>query len=164
MTLMETVVCAAITVVTIGGIAVMTTQARMMAQVAKENAAATHLLESRAEQLRNAKWSNLTSGTYIRDSLLSVTTLAASQAPLGNVIETVDMNAYPTAVTAAEVVVVRSGSTGAVTLTSAGNGTLTSGSSVRVDLTVQWTRLNNKASRTVMKSMVIANGGINGTQ
>jgi len=125
-----------------------------------ESNAASRVLNGRAEQLRASTWDQITSNTFITGSILSVAPDVGGD--LGGLVETIYITAYPTpSPEPAPVRITRSNTSGAVTVISAGDGTMNAQSSIRIDLTASWTAKGG-AARLRQISMIVGNGGITG--
>jgi prepilin-type N-terminal cleavage/methylation domain-containing protein len=89
----------AITVSVLFGLAAFATNERLLVglRTQRESAAATMMLQERMETLRALTFYNLTDSNYILTSLLadSSKTPTNSEAPLGNLTETITISAYP---------------------------------------------------------------------
>jgi hypothetical protein len=112
---------------------------------------ATQSLQDRAEQLRNCTWSQLTDASYIQSSVLNSSTNGIQN--LGQVTETVTVNAYPTALNPPNSVVRSNGSPSTVS----SNAAIANGDMVRVDIVLAWTRLGNRARTKAMTTVIAKN-------
>jgi len=157
-------VAAALMALTLSGVCMMNARALALVVATKENVAAVRVLEDRAEQIRSAKWTQITDPAYLRDTLLSNYggTMTTSESVLGTLTETIDVFSYPLqARDASTITVTRNCSTGVVVATATGNQTMPAKSAVVIDITATWSRGNgNGVARSVMKSMVVSNNGI----
>ena len=111
---------------------------------------AAQSLQDRTEQLRKCTWAQVTSASYIQSSILNSATNAAQN--LGQLTETVTVNAYPTALNPAISVVRTSG--GASTVSS--NASIANGDMVRVDIALTWSAGLGGRTRTQTATTVIA--------
>lgn len=86
----------AISVSVLFGLAAFATNERLLLTLRsqREAAAATMMLQERMETLRGMTFSNLKDSSYIGSNLINSKT--TSEAPLGNVSETITVSAYPT--------------------------------------------------------------------
>ena len=125
-----------------------------------ESNAASRVLNGRAEQIRAATWTQVTSSDFFATSILSVK--ADSGGDLGALVETIDVIAFPTPATASPALqITRNNDTAAVTLVGAGDGTMTTQPSIRINLTANWTAKGGMA-RTRQLTMVLSYGGVTG--
>jgi len=90
-------------------------------------------LQDRIEQLRNCTWSQLTDASYLQSSVLNSSTNGAAH--LGQVTETVTVNAYPFALSP-PISVVRSNGSASI---ASSNASIANGDLVRVDSSLTWT-------------------------
>jgi len=87
---------------------------------------------------------------------------ADSGGELGALVETIDVIAFPTPVTASPALqITRNNDTAAVTIVGAGDGTMTTQPSIRINLTANWTAKGGMA-RTRQLTMVLSYGGVTG--
>ena len=125
-----------------------------------ESNAACRVLNGRAEQIRAGTWAQLTTAAFLSGSVLSVAPDSAGE--LGGLTETINVIAYPTpSPNPSAITVTRNNTTGAVTTTASGDGTMPAQTSVRIDITASWTAKGGAAC-TRQVSLIIANGGIQG--
>ena len=125
-----------------------------------ESNAASRVLNGRAEQIRAGTWSQVTTAAYMSGSVFSVAPDSAGE--LGSLNETINIKAYPTpSPNPAQIQVTRDNSTGTITTVGAGDGTMPNQTSIRIDLTANWTAKGG-AARTRQISMVLSNGGVTG--
>lgn len=77
------------------GMAAFATNERLLLtlKAQRESAAATMMLQERMETLRALSFSNVTDSSYIGSNVVNSAT--TSEAPLGNLSETITVNAYP---------------------------------------------------------------------
>lgn len=176
-TLIEVLAAATILAVTLTGIYVSTGRALATVKATRENVEASRILQDRAEQIRTTTWTNITTSAYLSGNLLSnVTTtgsnLIMSEAALGaNVTEAMYVNPYPLPpnyqppqITGSTIGCFRTISNGTPLVTSTGAATIPSSvSAVMIDFSATWTPGHGGGSRTMMKSMIVTQKGIIGT-
>jgi hypothetical protein len=126
-----------------------------------ESNAACRCLNGRVEQIRAATWAQLTTTSFLSGTVLAVAPDSAGD--MGSLNETINVIAYPTpSPNPTALQVTRNNTTGAVTVVSAGDGTMPSQTSVRIDITASWTPKGATAAISRQVSMIISNGGITG--
>ena len=158
--MLEAMFAMAIIAVFISGMYATNARVWILLRSSLESNSASRTLNGRAEQLRAATWNQITTSTYLANTVFAVAPDAAGDT--GGLVETIDVKAYPTpSPNPAPIRVTRNNTTGAVTTPLAGDGTMTAQTSVRIDITAAWTAKGG-ASRTRQMSMIITNGGITG--
>jgi type II secretory pathway pseudopilin PulG len=121
----------------------------------KQTVAASQAIEERVEQLRGVTYSKLTTPAYLQNSVFNTDTV--SQATLPNLVETLTINAYPTAAATSIQITRQSGS---ATLGANPNATLGGSSMIRADLQLQWQKRGG-GTHIRCVSIILAKGGIN---
>jgi len=154
--LIEVIIAASILAISFSGIFMMNGQAANVLRSGLESTAAIRVLNGRAEQLRSSTYTQLTDTNYLTTTVFGMGSDSGGE--LGQLTETLNVYAYPTAGTA---LTVTRGSTGTVTLVSSGPATLATSTSLRADLTAGWVSKGGRA-RTRQITLVFASGGITG--
>ncbi|MGB8353164.1 MAG: hypothetical protein WCD79_04695 [Chthoniobacteraceae bacterium] len=154
-TLVEAIIAAAVLAIAVGGVCLTCWKTINLLRVNKAETAATSCLDERMEQIRNANWAQITSGSFIRSAMTTQPSAAPSIPGYG---EEVTVNSYPAATTAIDVTASAAGSA----VINSNNSLLStggSGSMVKVDISVTWPNYYGAThQRTV--TTVISNGGI----
>jgi hypothetical protein len=141
----------------LGGVAAAGGRVSGLLNSQKQAVAASQAIEERIEQLRGVTYSQLTTPTYLQNSVFNTDTV--SQAMLPSPVETFTVNAYPpVAPTPTPIQVTRQ--SGSATLGPNPNTTLGSGSLIRADLQLQWQNRGG-GTHTRAVSIILAKGGIN---
>lgn len=120
----------------------------------RETHEANLALQERVELIRGATFSQITSPTYVQNTLMSTATTSAGM--LNAPIELITLSAYPTP-SGSNLVVMRQN--GAATLITT-NSTLSSAAAVQVNYALAWTSNIASKSRNRQITLIIANGGI----
>lgn len=149
-TFIENVFAMAIVGVFFGGLYAMNAQCLYVLSSGRGTVVAEQSLQDRMEQLRTCSWSQLTDASYIQNSLMNSATNGARN--LGQVTETVTVNAYPTALSPA-ISVVRSNGTAS---TASSNASIANGDIVRVDIALSWKAGPGGRQRSQSVTTVIA--------
>jgi len=92
-TLTEAVVALGLLGIGLSGIFVANSRVLTQIRSMKQTSAATQALQERIDQVRRAKWSDVTSSTYLRDNVLNVPSTAGAALP--NLVEEIDLGPYP---------------------------------------------------------------------
>ena len=125
-----------------------------------ESNSASRVLNGRAEQIRSATWSQITDTDFLATSVMSVKPDAGGE--LGALNETIDVIAYPTpSPNPPALQITRDNDASLVTTVGAGDGTMINQTSIRINITANWTAKGGKA-RTRQLSMVLSYGGVTG--
>ena len=159
--LVEVAVAIVICVV-FGAGAFLTNQRLLIALKAqKETTAATMVMQQRMEKLRASGFSNIASASYLKDSIIA--TPAGSEAPLGNLTETITVSAFDrtTGGTIADftsAVVRRNGAAPNGTIIAAGNlphGRVGSepATLLRVDVLLNWSSADSRPRTRELSSL-----------
>jgi type II secretory pathway pseudopilin PulG len=162
-------VCVAIVVCVVFGAGAFVTNQRLLIalKAQKETTAATMVMQQRMETLRASGFSNIASASYLKDSIIA--SPAGSEAPLGNLTETITVSAFDRATggTLADftsAVVRRSSAAPNGTIISAGN--LPNGRAgaeaatlLRVDVLLNWKSADSRP-RTRELSSIFTIGNI----
>jgi type II secretory pathway pseudopilin PulG len=150
-TFIENVFAMAIIAIFFVAVFALNTQCLYLLNSGRGAAFATESMQDRLEQLRNCTWSQLTDASYIQSSVLNSSTNGMQN--LGQVTETVTVNAYPTPLTPPTSVVRSNGSASTVS----SNASIANGDMVRVDVVLAWTRLGNRARTEAMTTVIAKN-------
>jgi uncharacterized protein (TIGR02598 family) len=95
--LMETIIAASLAAMFLCSLFTMNMATMDTIRCAKENIAASQILQQRLESMRIANWHEVTDPTWLRDNLLN--TDAAGSAPLKNLVEDLTLVSYGGSVT-----------------------------------------------------------------
>jgi type II secretory pathway pseudopilin PulG len=150
-------VCVAIAVCALFGAAAFTTNQRLLVALKsqKETTAATMSLQQRMELLRATAFSNIATPSYVQSSISANAT--GSEAPLGNLSETITVTPYPQGSYGSNVIrrnaaapngTVVSSDPSIATAAAAGTITL-----LRVDVVLDWTSANARARERQLSSV-----------
>jgi type II secretory pathway pseudopilin PulG len=143
----------AITVCVMFGAAAFATNERLLIALKsqKETTAATMVLQQRMETFRSTAFSNIGTASYVQANIVANPT--GSEAPLGNLTETVTVGVYPPDGSATNTIV-RDSSHPAGNITST-NSTLASKTSglLRVDILLSWTSANGRTRSRQLSSL-----------
>jgi prepilin-type N-terminal cleavage/methylation domain-containing protein len=153
-TLVEVMVAAAVLGLLLGGVAAASGRVSGLLNSQKQAVAASQAIEERVEQLRGVTYSQITTPTYLQNSVFNTDTV--SQAMLPSLVETFTVNAYPTPTTSIQV----TRQNHSATLGPSPNTTLGNGSLIRADLQLQWQNRGG-GTHTRAVSIILAKGGIN---
>jgi len=116
----------------------------------REAVAAKQSLSDRMEQIRGCSWNQITSATYLQSYVMNTAT--SGEGRLGNPVETMTVNSYPTpSVTAIQVARGNGAATAISTNPAIGNGDI-----VRVDLSLTWVAAPGKRTRTQSRNTLVA--------
>ena len=129
----------------------LSTQCLYFANASRELVAAGQTGQTRLEQLRDCTWAQVTSASYIHDSILNSAVTGAST--LGSVTEVVKVDGYPTALNP-YIQVTRAGN-GTVTIDSTNNATAANDMAI-ITVTLTWTASPAARSRSIVVSTVYA--------
>lgn len=154
--MIEVVIAASIVALGFSGIFMVNGRSANLLRSGLESTAAIRVLNGRAEQLRSSTYTQLTNSDYLTNTVLAVA--PDSGGDLGQLAETLNIYNYPTAGLA---MTLTRQSDGTVALVSSGPASLTTATSLRVDITANWTSKGGRG-RTRQISMVFASGGITG--
>jgi hypothetical protein len=157
--IIEAVMAMAIVAIFLSGIHLTNSHVLQNVRSSLESIAATRLLSGRGEQLRALTWTQLTDPSYLQSNTLNVA--ADGSGDIGNVVETINITAYLAAAGTVTPIKVRRAANGTVTVVNAGDGTMQNQSSIRVDLTANWTGKGNRP-RTRQATLIVGQGGITG--
>jgi hypothetical protein len=151
----------AITIVAIFLSGLHLTNSHVMSQVraSLESNSAMRVLGARAEQVRSAPWTQVTDPTYLQSA--EFFTVPQNNGELGSLTETIQLTAHLAAPGSVAPITVSRSPGGAVTVIDAGDGTMGSQSSARVDLTAAWTGKGGRP-HTRQVTLVIGQGGLLG--
>ena len=139
--------------------AVFATNSRLLIalKTQKETTAATMVLQQRMETFRSTSFSNIGTADYVQSNIVATPT--GSEAPLGNLTETVTVGVYPADGSTTNIIVRNSANpSGTVTSSNSNLSTMTSGL-LRVDILLSWTGANGRA-RTRQLSSIFGIGNI----
>lgn len=150
-TFVENIFALAIVAISFVALFTLNTQCLYLLNSGRGAVFATQSLQDRVEQLRNCTWSQLTDASYIQSSVLNSSTNGMQN--LGQVTETVTVNAYPTPLSPPNSVVWSNGSASTVS----SNASIANGDMVRVDIVLAWTRLGNRARTKAMTTVIAKN-------
>jgi Tfp pilus assembly protein PilE len=156
-TLAEVAVAIAVSVVFAA--AAFTTNERLLLALKsqKETTAATMVLQQRMESFRATAFSDMATASYVQASIIANAT--GSEAPLGNLTETVTINVYPSASPTPPPTVIQRNSTYPAGTIVSTNSTLSSQKLIRVDELLTWTSANGR-TRTRQLSSIFGIGNI----
>jgi len=133
--------------------AVFATNSRLLIalKTQKETTAATMVLQQRMETFRSTSFSNIGTASYVQSNIVANPT--GSEAPLGNLTETVTVGVYPADGSTNNIIVRDSAHpSGAITSTNSNLSTMTSGL-VRVDILLTWTGANARVRTRQLSSL-----------
>jgi len=155
-TLAEVLIAIAVSVIFAG--AAFTTNERLLVALKsqKETTAATMVLQQRMETFRATAFSNIATASYVQGSIVANAT--GSEAPLGNLTETVTISSYAPADGSTPTVVQRNSANPTGTIVST-NANLANSTLVRVDVLLSWTSANSR-SRSRQLSSIFGIGNI----
>jgi len=102
------------------------------------------------ELVRGCSWNQLTSATYLQNYIMNAATIAEGR--LGNPVETLTVNAYPTPLASPIQIVLRNGGISTVST----NPAIANGDIVRVDLSLTWIAAPGKRTRSQSRNTIIA--------
>ena len=158
-TLVEAVVACGIVSLFFAGLFQMNWRGLYMLKSGMDAASASQTLTNLAEQIRTATFTEITDPKYLSGTILANSTATGH---LPSVTQTIDVQPYPSAgASGASIQAVRS-SSGTSSVTVAGNHTLPSQSSVRVDITLTWNTALNNTPHTRMLSLIVSSAGVLG--
>ena len=158
--LVEVMVALGLAAMTLAAVAAANSMCFGMVRAQRETIAASQLMNERLEQMRAGGWTQVTSGTALRDQVLAVSSPLLSS--LSGVHETITVTTYPAVTPAASPLRVERLADGSLTISSLPPGGLSLRNmlAVRVDLKVEWTSRQNKRARSRETSSVISAGGL----
>jgi prepilin-type N-terminal cleavage/methylation domain-containing protein len=117
-----------------------------------ESNSASRVLNGRAEQIRAGTWSQITTAAFHSGTVFNIPSDSAGE--LGALVETVNIIAYPTpSPNPAQIRLTRDNTSGVITTVGAGDGTMPTQTSIRIDLTANWTAKGGKHHRKTLKSI-----------
>jgi hypothetical protein len=154
--LVEVMIAGAIIALTFSGIFMMNGRSANVLRTGLESMAAVRVLNGRAEQLRSSTYTQLTDTNYLTNTVFAVA--PDSGGDLGQLTETLNIFTYPTAGTAMSLT---RQADGTVALVSSGPASLTTSTSLRIDLTADWVSKGGRP-RTRQMTLIFASGGITG--
>lgn len=157
--LIETMIAVGITAIFLSGIHLMNAQVWSQVRASLESTAAMRDLTGRTEQVRASTWTQVTDPTYLNGTIFAVAPDAAGD--LGNVVETIDITAHLAPSGTVAPIKVQRMANGTTTTVNAGDGTMAQQTSVRFDITVNWTAKNGRA-HTRQVTLIAGAGGILG--
>lgn len=150
-TLAEVLIAVAVCV--LFGAAVFATNERLLVALKsqKETTAATMALQQRMETFRSTGFRDIGTASYVQANIVAIPT--GSEAPLGNLTETVTVGAYPPDANGTNTIVRDSANpSGAITSTNSNLATMTSGL-LRVDILLSWTSANGRPRSRQLSSL-----------
>jgi hypothetical protein len=157
--LLETIITMTITAIFLSGLHLTNSQVVAQVRASMESSAALRVLAGRTEQVRSATWSQITNASALQSTLLAGG--SDSCEPLGNLVETIEINAHLAPAGTVEPIQLTRSNAGVVQIINPGDGTMLGQSSVRVDLTALWTGKGGR-NRTRQVTLVLAQGGLLG--
>jgi type II secretory pathway pseudopilin PulG len=128
----------------------LSSQALYQVNSGREAVAAKQSLSDRMEQFRGCSWNQITSATYLQNYVMNAST--ASEGRLGNPVETLTVNTYPTPSTKSIQITRSNGTTSTVST----NPAIASGDILRVDIALTWVTAPGKRTRTQSRNTVVA--------
>ena len=156
-TLAEVAVAIAICATFCGAVFATNSRLLIALKTQKETTAATMVLQQRMETFRSTSFSNIGTASYVQSSIVANPT--GSEAPLGNLTETVTVGVYPADGSTTNIIVRDSANpSGSITSTNSSLSTMTSGL-LRVDILLTWTSANARV-RTRQLSSIFGIGNI----
>jgi hypothetical protein len=153
-TLLENVVACAVIAVGLAGTYMVNGQCMGVMRMAKDEAAASQVLQQRIEDLRIGNWQRISSPTWIRDSVLNVA--ADGAATLKNLNETITVTPYNGTITTSNTFT-RTGSTPAA---GSGNVSLVTENALFIKWSVTWNGVPKGKTHQREIVTVLGKGGI----
>lgn len=158
--LIETTMALAIMAVFLTGVYAASSRVWGLLRSSLEANAGSRVLNGRAEQIRAATWDQITDANFLATSVFSV--LPDSANDLGALTETINVTAYPKSDTnPSPFQITRDNYTGIVTTLQGGDGQMPSQTSIRINVTADWTAKGGQP-RSKQITLIISNGGITG--
>jgi hypothetical protein len=159
-TLLEAMIACCIVSLFFAGLYQMNWRGIFLLKSGIDGASASQVLTNLAEQIRTANWNEITDPTYLSGTILANST---GTGHLPAVVQTIDVYPYPTSGSPSGMAIeVTRDASGNVTTPTAGNGKLSTSTTVRVDLTLSWNTALNQNPHTRMLSLIINQAGISG--
>lgn len=155
-TLLEAVIAVAIVAVFLSGIYQMNGHALGLLKSGLEGVSGTRMLANTMEQIRAGTWEQATDATFLSGILQNT----SPSGHLTNVSETIDINTIPPLSTTK--ISVNRDTSGTVTITSPGDGSIPTRIAATVDVTITWKTTFNSRTHTRMMSAYLSPGGIMG--
>ena len=149
-TLVDIMVAFTVVVASFTALYALGAQCMSLTSSGRELTSAQQVLQDRIEQLRNLQWTQVTDANYLANNVFNQA--SGNGTYLNSLTETVSVNAYPTASTAASVTVVNGTVTSVIT-----NSAIASGDLCRVDITESWTARRTGQARSITNTTVQAN-------
>lgn len=158
-TLTETLIALAIGTIAIGGAMSINSQQLRLVKATRDASAASHSLQERIEQVRTVTWPEITSPTYVSQTLFS--SLPRSIAPLDDYRETITLKVWPERSPSAPgpVLSVTKTPKSAAKILSSGTG-IADERLVKVDVQIRWGGKNGNREHLRELSTIVSNGGI----
>jgi Tfp pilus assembly protein PilV len=153
-TLLENVIACTVIAIGLAGTYLVNGQCMSVLRMAKDEAAASQVLQQRVENLRIANWQRISSPTWIRDNILNAP--ADGGASLASLSENVSVTPYNGTLTTTNTFT-RTGSTAAA---GSGNASLVTESAVTVTWDVTWIGIPKGKIHTREIVAVLGKGGI----
>lgn len=157
--MLEAVIAMGVIAVFLSGIYAANSRVWGLLRASLESNAASRVLNGRAEQLRAAKWEQVTDSSWLASGVFSVPPDSGSE--LGNLNETIDVIAYPTPTPNPAPIQLTRDSAGNVNAVLAGDGTMFLQPSVQVKLSAGWTAKGGQPHLREA-SMIFTQGGVMG--
>ena len=154
-TLVETTIGMGLVGLFLTGLMLARTNMVGLLQRAKENAAASQVLQQRVEESRIANWVQITDAAWLSVNLMAKA--SESAANLTAPVETVTVASYPAVTGETPAKIVRKD--GAATVVSS-NTALKDARMVRINVDLTWTGVPGKRARARSTSVIVAKGGI----
>jgi Tfp pilus assembly protein PilV len=156
--IIEAMMAVAIIGLSLGAMMTLNGHQLRMVKVSRDLNAATLYQQERVEQLRQARWPDLTSGTYLADTYMS--TRPQSRMALNQISESIRVSAYPTAVMGSNPLKVAQTAGSAATIHNTENGfALTAERLVLVEMELAWKGADGR-HQSRATSTLISNSGV----